>query len=232
MSCRRSEASQTDGYRFQSDGRKVALPAFANSASFILAEPLLTESVPRRPDQKMQFRWLQMLGTSARPPRCCRARTDWGQLPARRCFLLQAGGGGEAPVLRGDGMNGGFMEMRKRNGTLSSIPAAGTVALCLFHPRHERRTISLSAINNMVSFEADYPSVWLKANKRPGDNRRESGAKVFTYPEENPPFCFVSIKKKCNLSTCPLTVTHGNVPHSRKTFCHLFILRFPGDKKI
>lgn len=51
------------------------------------------------------------------------------------------------------------MEMRKRNGTLSSIPAAGTVALCLFHPRHERRTISLSAINNMVSFEADYPSV-------------------------------------------------------------------------
>lgn len=47
----------------------------------------------------------------------------------------------------------------------------------------------------MVSFEADYPSVWLKANKRPGDNRQESGAKVFTYPEENPPFRFVSIKK-------------------------------------
>lgn len=51
------------------------------------------------------------------------------------------------------------MEMRKRNGTLASIPAAGTLALCLFHPRHERKTISLSAINNMVSFEADYPSV-------------------------------------------------------------------------
>lgn len=51
------------------------------------------------------------------------------------------------------------MEMRKRNGALSSVPAAGTVALCLFHLRHERRTISLSAINNMVSFEADYPSV-------------------------------------------------------------------------
>lgn len=62
------------------------------------------------------------------------------------------------------------MEMRKRNGTLSSIPVAGTVALCVFYHRHERRTISLSAINNMVSFEADYPSVEVEENKRLGDN--------------------------------------------------------------
>lgn len=50
------------------------------------------------------------------------------------------------------------------NGTLLSIPVAGTVALCVFYQGHERRTISLSAINNMVSFEADYPSVevWRK----------------------------------------------------------------------
>lgn len=78
----------------------------------------------------------------------------------------------EAAVLRGIWMNGGFMEMRKCNGTLFSIPAAGTVALCVFYQRHERRTISLSAINNMVSFEADYPSVGVKGNKRLGDNRQ------------------------------------------------------------
>lgn len=69
-------------------------------------------------------------------------------------------------------MNRGFMEMRKCNGTLFSIPVAGTVALCAFYRRHERRTISLSAINNMVSFEADYPSVEEKGNKRLGDNRQ------------------------------------------------------------
>lgn len=62
--------------------------------------------------------------------------------------------------------------MRKCNGTLFSIPAAGTVALCVFYQRHERRTISLSAINNMVSFEADYPSVEVDRNKRRGDNGR------------------------------------------------------------
>lgn len=67
-------------------------------------------------------------------------------------------------------MNGGFMEMRKCNGTLLSILAAGTVALCVFYQTHERRTISLSAINNMVSFEADYPSVEEEGNKRLGDN--------------------------------------------------------------
>lgn len=62
------------------------------------------------------------------------------------------------------------MEMRKCNGTLLSIPVAGTVALCVFYQRHERRTISLFAINNMVSFEADYLSVEVKENKRLGDN--------------------------------------------------------------
>lgn len=199
-----SEASQTDGYRFQSDGRKVALPAFANSTSFILDEPHLTESVPRRPDQKCNSADCRR-SEHHRPPRCCRAWTDWGSSLHAAASSFEAWVRGEAPVLRGEWMNGGIMEMRKRNGTLSSIPAAGTVALCLFHPRHERRTISLSAINNMVSFEADYPSVWLKANKRPGDNRQESAAKVFTYPEEHPPFCFVSILKKMksvNVPTC------------------------------
>lgn len=62
------------------------------------------------------------------------------------------------------------MEMRKCNGTLFSIPAAGTVFLCVFYQRHERGTISLSPINNMVSFEADYPSVEVDRNKRLGDN--------------------------------------------------------------
>lgn len=153
-----SEASQTDGYRFQSHGPKVALLAFANSTSFIPAELHLTESVPRQPDRKCN------------PADCRRSAHQ----PGRRGFaepgqtravfhtpLLPPSrpDGGEAPVLRGGWMNGGFMEMRKRNGTLSSIPAAGTLALCPFHPRHERRTISLSAINNMVSFEADYPCV-------------------------------------------------------------------------
>lgn len=61
--------------------------------------------------------------------------------------------------------------MRKCNGTLLSIPAAGTVALCVFYHAHERRTISLSAINNMVSFEADYLSVKdEEGNKRLGYN--------------------------------------------------------------
>jgi len=67
-------------------------------------------------------------------------------------------------------MNGSFMEMRKCNGTLLSIPVAGTVALCVFYQRHERRTISLSAINNMVSFEADYPCVEVEENKGLRDN--------------------------------------------------------------
>lgn len=62
------------------------------------------------------------------------------------------------------------MEMRKCNGTLLSILSAATVALCVFYQTHERRTISLSAINNMVSFEADYPSVEEEENKRLGDN--------------------------------------------------------------
>lgn len=153
-----SEASQTDGYRFQSHGPRVALPAFANSTSFIPAEPHLTERVPRRPDRKCN------------PAECRRSAHQPGRRsvaePGRTGTVLRTPllppsrpGGGEAPVLRGGWMNGGFMEMRKRNGTLASIPAAGTLALCLFHPRHERKTISLSAINNMVSFEADYPSV-------------------------------------------------------------------------
>lgn len=63
------------------------------------------------------------------------------------------------------------MEMRKCNGTLLSIPVAGTVALCVFYQTHERRTMSPSAINNMVSFEADYPSVEVEENKGLGDNR-------------------------------------------------------------
>lgn len=100
----------------------------------------------------------------------------------------------EAAVLRGIWMNGGFMEMRKCNGTLFSIPAAGTVALCVFYQRHERRTISLSAINNMVSFEADYPSVGVKGNKRLGDNRQSLEPR-FLLPWGNPPFCFVLIQK-------------------------------------
>lgn len=54
------------------------------------------------------------------------------------------------------------MEMSKCDGTLVSIPATGTVAVCVFYQRHERGTISPSAINNMVSFEADYPSVGVK----------------------------------------------------------------------
>ena len=62
------------------------------------------------------------------------------------------------------------MEMRKCNGTLFSVPMAGTVALCVFYQQHERRTISLSAIDNMVSFEADYPSVEVEENKGLGDS--------------------------------------------------------------
>lgn len=65
---------------------------------------------------------------------------------------------------------GGFMEMRKCNGTHLSVPMARTVALCVFYQGHERRTMSLSAINNMVSFEADYPFVEEEENKGPGDN--------------------------------------------------------------
>lgn len=84
-----SEASQTDGYRFQSDGRKVALPAFANSASFILAELLLTESVPRRPDQKCNS--ADCRRSEHQPDHLGVAEP--GPLPACRCFLLQARGG-------------------------------------------------------------------------------------------------------------------------------------------
>lgn len=62
-------------------------------------------------------------------------------------------------------MNEGFMEMRKCNGSLFSIPVAGTVTVCVFYHIHERRTMSPSAINNMVSFKADYPSVRVKGNK-------------------------------------------------------------------
>lgn len=65
------------------------------------------------------------------------------------------------------------MEMRKCNGTHLSVRVPGTVALCVFYQGHERRTISLSAINNMVSFEADYPSVKVEENKGLGDNRME-----------------------------------------------------------
>lgn len=100
----------------------------------------------------------------------------------------------EATVLRGKWMNRGFMEMRKCNGALFSIPAAGTVALCVFYQRHERRTISLSAINNMVSFEADYPSVEVKGNKRLGDNWQSLEPR-FLLPGGNPPFCFAVIQK-------------------------------------
>lgn len=117
----------------------------------------------------------------------------------------------EPRVLRGKWMNGGFMEMRKCNGTLSLIPAAGTVALCVFYQRHERRTISLSAINNMVSFEADYPSVQVEENKRLGD-KGVSLEPRFLLPCGNPPFCFVS-SKKSNLPKCPLIVMCENISH-------------------
>lgn len=117
----------------------------------------------------------------------------------------------EPRVLRGKWMNGGFMEMRKCNGTLFSIPAAGTVALCVFYQRHERRTISLSAINNMVSFEADYPSVEVEENKRLGDNGQSKEPR-FLLPWGNLPFCFVLFQKS-NLPKCPLIVTCGNISH-------------------
>lgn len=108
----------------------------------------------------------------------------------------------EPRVLRGKWMNGGFMEMRKCNGTLSLIPAAGTVALCVFYQRHERRTISLSAINNMVSFEADYPSVQVEENKRLGD-KGVSLEPRFLLPCGNPPFCFVSFQKNLICQSAP-----------------------------
>lgn len=100
----------------------------------------------------------------------------------------------EPRVLWGEWMNGGFMEMRKCNGTLFSILVAGTVALCIFCQGHERRTISLSAINNMVSFEADYPSVEVEENKRLKDNGW-SWQPRFLLPWEKPMFCFVLFKK-------------------------------------
>lgn len=104
----------------------------------------------------------------------------------------------EPRALRGKWMNGGFMEMRKCNGTLFSIPVAGTVALCVFYQRHERRTMSLSAINNMVSFEADYPSVEVEENKRLRDNEYSSKPR-FRLPWGNPTFNIVLFKRKSNL---------------------------------
>lgn len=75
------------------------------------------------------------------------------------------------------------------------------LSLCVFYQGHERRTISLSAINSTVSFEADYPSVEAEGNKGPRDNRRHRGAEVPLLPGGNAPFrlCHNSkiiIKKK------------------------------------
>lgn len=141
---------------------KTSIACFRQLHYFHPIELHLTKAVPCCLDESAQ----QSEGTD----RCCSAHQ------AGRCAEPEEGWSGflttaassfspvEASVLRGKCMNGGFMEMSKCNGTslLFSIPAAGTVTLCVFYQRHERGTISLSAINNMVSFEADYPSVGVK----------------------------------------------------------------------
>lgn len=125
---------------------------------------------------------------------------------------------------------GGFMEMRKCNGTHLSVPVAGTVALCVFYQGHERGTMSLSAINNMVSFEADYPSVEEEENKGPGDNGWSYEPR-FLLPWEDPSFCCVLFLQS-NLPVLPLIIIWGNnvsqISFRYKTvfFCCFFFLHF------
>lgn len=110
----------------------------------------------------------------------------------------------------------------KRNGALSppSQRLEQWLSLCVFYQGHERRTISLSAINSTVSFEADYPSVEAKGNKGLGDNRQHWGAEVPLLPGGNAPFLFchnskiIIIKKKSHLPAGPLI--GGNILHSER----------------
>lgn len=110
----------------------------------------------------------------------------------------------------------------KRNGALSppSQRLEQWLSLCVFYQGHERRTISLSAINSTVSFEADYPSVEAKGNKGPGDNRQHWGAEVPLLPGGKAPvrYCHNSKitilkkkKKKSHLPAGPLI--GGNILH-------------------
>lgn len=95
----------------------------------------------------------------------------------------------------------------KRNGALSLSPPSRRLeqwlSLCVFYQGHERGTISLSAINSTVSFEADYPSVEAKGNKGLGDNRQRRGAEVPSSREEmlSFRFCRNSKKKKKKVSS-------------------------------
>lgn len=84
------------------------------------------------------------------------------------------------------------MEMRGSVMALSLLRPSGgnSGSLCVFYQGHERRTISLSAINSTVSFEADYPSVEAKGNKGLGDNQQHWGAEVPLLPGGNAPFRF------------------------------------------
>lgn len=108
----------------------------------------------------------------------------------------------------------------KRNGALSppSQRLEQWLSLCVFYQGHERRTISLSAINSTVSFEADYPSVEAKGNKGLGDNRQHWGAEVPLLPGGNAPFLFchnskiIIIKKSLICQRAHLSV---------ETFCTL-----------
>lgn len=88
----------------------------------------------------------------------------------------------------------------KRNGALSLSPPSRRLeqwlSLCVFYQGHERGTISLSAINSTVSFEADYPSVEAMGNKGLGDNRQRRGAEVPSSREEMLSFRFCRNSKK------------------------------------
>lgn len=112
------------------------------------------------------------------------------------------------------------MEMRESVMALSLSPPSRRLeqwlSLCVFYQGHERGTISLSAINSTVSFEADYPSVEAKGNKGLGDNRQRRGAEVPSSREEMLSFRFCrnskKEKKKSHLPAGPLI--GGNILHS------------------
>lgn len=164
------QSTHTNGYRFQRNGLKQALLACFCQHSYFHPRGLhLTKAFPW---------WLNENATKGNLltvdiQHVSLATTLYWARAKQSRFLRSTASSfrrGEATVLRGKWMNEGFMEMRKCNGSLFSIPVAGTVTVCVFYHRHERRTMSLSAINNMVSFKADYPSVRVKGNKRWGDN--------------------------------------------------------------